>query len=228
MNSPEIIVKQSEIGPMANFIYLLGCPETREAAVVDPAWDAGAILKLAKESDLRITHILLTHGHPDHVNAVEPVLEATDATVYMNVNEIEYMKQVADYFQMPVDFMRQRAANFHPVSDGEDIRIGGLSIRAMHTPGHSPGSQCFLVKGNLVSGDTLFIGACGRVDFPGGDPEKMWHSLNRRLAALEDDIIVLPGHNYASKPLGTLGEQKRTNPYLRHESLESFLHDMGC
>jgi glyoxylase-like metal-dependent hydrolase (beta-lactamase superfamily II) len=104
--------------------------------------------------------------------------------------------------------------------------VGRLPVQFLHTPGHTPGSQCFLVEKNLVSGDTLFINACGRVDLPGGDPEKMWWSLNRRLAALDDDTILYPGHNYAERRTSTLGDEKRNNPYLQYTSVSQFLRDM--
>jgi hydroxyacylglutathione hydrolase len=211
---------------MMNFIYLIGCAETREAAVIDPAWDVPAILRLADESDLRISRILITHGHPDHINGLEELLEATDARVYMHADEIDYTKEIAARFRVTADFMNRRASNFQPISDGEEIMVGRLPVQFLHTPGHTPGSQCFLVEKNLVSGDTLFINACGRVDLPGGDPEKMWWSLNRRLAALDDDTILYPGHNYAERRTSTLGDEKRNNPYLQYTSVSQFLRDM--
>ncbi len=218
-----MILKQVELGPMANFVYLIGCAETREAAVVDPAWDVKAILKTAQEADLKIHQIFITHGHPDHINGLQALLEATDAKVYLHADETDYMRQAAALFQIPMEFMKPRSGNFHAVTDAEEIRIGRLPVKFLHTPGHTPGSQCFLVENSLVSGDTLFINACGRVDLPGGDPEKMWWSLNRRLRQLEDDTVLYPGHNYADKPTATLGEQKKNNPYMQHESLNSFL-----
>jgi len=220
-------LKQVELGPMMNFIYLIGCAKTREAAVVDPAWDVQSILKIAEESDLKINRVFLTHGHPDHVNGLEALLEATDAKVYMHADEMDYMRQVAALFRMPVEFMNRRSVNFQKISDGDEILVGGLPVRFLHTPGHTPGSQCFLVEKILVSGDTLFINACGRVDLPGGDPEKMWWSLNHRLRALEDDTILYPGHNYADRPTATMGEQKQTNPYLKYDSLDQFIRAMG-
>lgn len=226
MTATRIIFKQTEIGPMANFIYLIGCPDTREAAVVDPAWDVPAILKMAEDSDVRITRILLTHGHPDHANGLGQLLEATDARVYLNAAETGYMKECAAYFNMPVDFMTRRSANFQEVTDGEEILLGKLPVRFLHTPGHTPGSQCFLIRESLVSGDTLFINACGRVDLPGGDPEKMYWSLNRKLKALDDNTALYPGHNYAALATTTMGEQKKNNPYLQYTSVEKFLHDM--
>lgn len=222
-----MILKQVELGPMSNFVYLIGCAETREAAVVDPAWDVQAILNLAQESDLRVHRILVTHGHPDHVNGLEALLEATDAKVFVHADETDYMRQAAAVFRMPVEFMNRRSTNFQVISDGDEILIGKLPVQFLHTPGHTPGSQCFLVEKNLVSGDTLFINACGRVDLPGGDPEKMWWSLNHRLRALEDDTILYPGHNYADRPTSTMGEQKRANPYLQFASLNDFLRDMS-
>ncbi len=226
MGSPGMILRQVEMGPMMNFVYIIGCPETREAAVVDPAWDVPAILKLAQDADLRITRILLTHGHPDHMNGLEALLEATDAKICLHAEETDYLREVAAFFGMSVDFMGRHSSSFQAVSDGEKIVIGKLPLQFLHTPGHTPGSQCFLVGGNLVSGDTLFINACGRVDLPGGDPEKMWHSLTHKLGALDDKTVLYPGHNYADRPTTTMGEQKKNNPYLHFTSLNDFLRDM--
>jgi len=224
--SSGLVLRQSEIGPMSNYVYLIGCAETREAAVVDPAWDVPSIIQMATESDLRVNRILITHSHPDHINGLEEMLEATDARVYLHAEEIDYMKEMAARFGVRVDFMSSRSANFQAVSDGEDIQVGNLAVRFLHTPGHTPGSQCFLVERNLVSGDTLFINSCGRVDLPGGDPEKMYWSLTRKLAALEDETILYPGHNYASRPTSTLGEEKRNNPYMRCTSVRQFVGNM--
>jgi glyoxylase-like metal-dependent hydrolase (beta-lactamase superfamily II) len=110
---------------------------------------------------------------------------------------------------------------------GDKIDVGGLEIQLVHTPGHTPGSQCFLVENRIVSGDTLFIGSCGRVDLPGSNPEQMYYSLTQKLMALPDDTILFPGHNYAPLKQATLGEQKKTNPYLRFASLKQYLAAMG-
>jgi glyoxylase-like metal-dependent hydrolase (beta-lactamase superfamily II) len=111
--------------------------------------------------------------------------------------------------------------------NGDRIEVGGLEIQLLHTPGHTPGSQCFLVDGRIVSGDTLFIDGCGRVDFPGGNAEQMYYSLTQKLMTLPDETILFPGHNYALKTHDTLSEQKKTNPYLRFGSLKQFLAAMG-
>jgi hydroxyacylglutathione hydrolase len=227
MESGKMILKQAELGPMMNFVYLIGCAETGEAAVVDPAWDVPAILKLAKDSNLQIKHLLVTHGHPDHVNGLESLLQATGATIYIHPEEIEYMKEVAREFGMSTDFMARRSVKLKQVSDGDIIRVGNLSIKCLHTPGHSPGSQCFLVEGCLISGDTLFVDACGRVDMPGGEPEKMFQSLNHKLRELDDNIILYPGHDYGGSPTSTIGEQKKTNAYMNFGSIQQFLLTMG-
>jgi hydroxyacylglutathione hydrolase len=226
MESRRIVVKQAAIGPMMNYVYFIGCTESREAAVVDPAWDVNEILKIAGALDLKIKHILVTHGHPDHINALEPLLEATDARIYIHVDEVDYMKEVARSFGMSTEFVTRRATNIQKVSDGEKITVGKLSIQCLHTPGHSPGSQCFLVENCLFSGDTLFVDACGRVDMPGGDPKKMWWSLNHILQELDDSTIVYPGHDYGGSPTSTIGEQKQTNPYMRYDSVQQFMRDM--
>ena len=226
MHSPRMILKQLEVGPMMNFVYLIGCAETREAAVVDPAWDVPAILKMAEDCDLKITRILLTHGHPDHMNGLEALLKATDAQVCLHADETDYLKEVSAYFGMPVDFLGRRSGNLRAMADGETIHLGKLPLQFLHTPGHTPGSQCFLTEGSLVSGDTLFVNACGRVDLPGGDPEKMWHSLTHRLGTLDDSTVLYPGHNYGDRPTATMGEQKQNNPYLKFASLNDFIRDM--
>ncbi len=226
MKAEGMVLQQLALGPMMNFIYLIGCKETRAAAVVDPAWDVPGILKAVGEHNLELRHILLTHAHPDHANGLEELLAATDAQVYLNAAELNYALEMAERYQISIDFLKRRSANVHSVADDEVIQVGTISVRCLHTPGHTPGSQCFLAGKNLFSGDTLFVDACGRVDLPGGDPEKMWWSLNRKLRALEDDVILYPGHHYGQRPVSTMGEQKRSNPYMQFDSLGDFLDAM--
>ena len=215
--------KQLEIGPMQNYVYLIGSSETRKVAVVDAAWEIDTILKIAKQDEMEITHAFVTHTHPDHVgggfagmeiDGVTELLEKCKAKVVVHKAEAEFIKGLSSSDMIKSD-------------NGDKIDIGGVEIQLMHTPGHTPGSQCFLVDGRVISGDTMFIDACGRVDFPGGNPEQMYNSLTQKLMALPDETILFPGHNYATLPHATLGEQKKTNPYLRFASLKQFLAAMG-
>jgi len=204
-----IYLKQVELGPMANYVYFVGDPRTREVAVVDPAWDVDRIVEMAQENDLTITKILITHSHFDHINGVEALLSRTKAKVYINKAEAEFMKAVWP------DLVK--------VDSGDTTDVGDVDITFLHTPGHTPGSQCFLVQNHLISGDTLFIGACGRCDLPGSNAEDMYRSLTQKLVKLDDHTIVFPGHNYAARPYSTIGDEKRFNPYLQFQSLQDFL-----
>jgi glyoxylase-like metal-dependent hydrolase (beta-lactamase superfamily II) len=221
--SNHLYFKQIEIGPMQNYVYLIGSLETRKVAVVDAAWEIDTILKIAKQDEMEITHAFVTHTHPDHVgggfagmaiDGVTELLEKCKAKVVVHKAEAEFLKGLSSSDMIKSD-------------NGDKIDIGGVEIQLMHTPGHTPGSQCFLVDGRVVSGDTMFVDACGRVDFPGGNAEQMYYSLTQKLAALPDDTILFPGHNYARLPHATIGEQKKTNPYLRFTSLKQFLAAMG-
>jgi glyoxylase-like metal-dependent hydrolase (beta-lactamase superfamily II) len=227
MKAGNIILKQVEIGPMMNYAYLIGCPRTKEAAVVDPAWDVQKILNAASESGVAIKHILLTHGHPDHMNGVEQLLNATNAIVHIHRDEAAYMREAARTFGISTDFLAKRPENIHLNNDGDKLLIGDVIAQCIHTPGHTPGSQCFLIEGCLFSGDTLFVDACGRVDMPGGEPEKMWRSLNVTLKSLPDDVVLYPGHDYGGSPTSTMGNQKRTNPYMQIDSVQDFINAMG-
>ena len=204
-----LFLKQVELGPMANYVYFVGDPKSREVAVVDPAWDVDRIIEIAQENDVTISKILITHSHFDHINGVEALLTRTKARVYINKAEAEFMKAVWP------DLVK--------VESGDTTKVGEVDITFIHTPGHTPGSQCFLVQNNLVSGDTLFIGACGRCDLPGSSPEDMYYSLTQTLMALDERTVVFPGHNYARQPYSTIGDERRTNPYLQFQSLQDFL-----
>ena len=208
---------------MQNYVYLIGSLETRKVAVVDTAWEIDTILKIAAQDNMEITHAFVTHTHPDHVgggfagmaiDGVTELLEKRKAKVVVHKAEAEFIKGLS-----PSDLIK--------TDHGDKINVGGIEIELMHTPGHTPGSQCFLVDGRIVSGDTMFIDACGRVDFPGGNAEQMYYSLTQKLMALPDETILFPGHNYAPKPHATMGEQKKTNPYLKFTSLKQFLAAMG-
>lgn len=205
-------IKQIEVGPMQNYTYLISSLGTREVAVVDPGWEVDTIVKAAQDDDMTITKVLITHTHFDHVQALPDLLEKVKAKVYIHKAEADRLKGLGS------DLVK--------VEGGETIELGPFSLTFLHTPGHTPGSQCFLLEDKLISGDTLFIGACGRCDLPGGDPEEMFRSL-ARLKELDDRIILYPGHNYADRPFSTMGDEKRKNPFLRFSSLGQFLQMMG-
>jgi hydroxyacylglutathione hydrolase len=215
--------KQIEMGPMQNFVYLIGSMESRKIAVVDAAWEIDEILRLTAQDDMEITHAFVTHTHPDHVGGrfagveiegVTELLGKCKAKVVVHKAEVESLKGLS-----PSDVIKAES--------GDKIDVGGLDIQLLHTPGHTPGSQCFLVDNRIVSGDTLFIGSCGRVDLPGSNPEQMYYSLTQKLMALPDDTILFPGHNYSDTPTSTIGKQKQSNPYFQFHSLKQFLGAMG-
>jgi len=216
-----IYLKQMELGPMQNFIYLVGDPATRQCVVVDPAWEIETIVGTAAADDMTIIAALITHTHQDHVGGhlfgmnipgVEELLEKVKAKVYVHKAEREFLKGFGS------DLVK--------VDNTDTLQVGRLGLTFLHTPGHTPGSQCFLVDGRLISGDTLFIGSCGRTDLPGSDPTEMYYSLTQRLGKLPDETILFPGHNYGG-PSSTLGDEKRGNPFMRFPSLGEFLRIMG-
>jgi glyoxylase-like metal-dependent hydrolase (beta-lactamase superfamily II) len=227
----DLYFRQIAVGEMANFAYLIGSRSTREALLVDPAWSVDALLDQAAADGMQVVGALVTHYHQDHVGGrifgfdiegVARLLERHPVPIHVNELEAEGTRAVTGASES--DLVRHAA--------GDAIPLGEIRVRLLHTPGHTPGSQCFLAEergrpGRLVSGDTLFLGSCGRVDLPGSDPEAMYYSLNRTLRALPDDTVVYPGHLYSSEPSATLGDQKRANPYLRVASLEQFLSFMG-
>ncbi len=214
-------------GQMVNFVYLVGDAERRECLVVDPAWDVDGILARAEAEGLRVTGVLATHYHPDHiggdlfghrVQGLAALKERLDVPVHVHRAEARGVR-----------VMTGLEATDLELHDGDDVVLAGeVPVRLLHTPGHTPGSQCFLVDGRfLVSGDTLFVQGCGRVDLPGGDPDEMYRTLTQRLATLPDDVVLLPGHHYASTPSSTMGEQRRTNAHLRIRSLDDWRRMMG-
>jgi len=221
MATEALYLRQMELGPMQNFVYLIGDPETRDCIVVDPAWEIDTIVEQARADGMRLNGVLVTHTHQDHVGGhlfghdipgVEALLAQTPTKVYVHAAERE--------------FLRGLGSDLVKVNGGDTLEVGRVKITFVHTPGHTPGSQCFLVDGRLISGDTLFIRSCGRTDLPGSDPEEMYTSLTRRLGALPDDTVVFPGHNYGGT-VTTIGDEKRQNPMMRFPSMTDFLRAMG-
>ena len=227
MATDRLYLRQAQIGPMANFVYLIGDTETHTAAVVDPAWDVDAILEFARKEGYEIDKILITHYHPDHlggsmmgqnIQGAADLIGKIKAKVYVHKAEAEGTKRVSGLSD----------SDLVVVEAGDVFKVGELPVKFLHTPGHTPGSQCFLVEGNLISGDTLFVNSCGRVDLPGSDPAAMYHSLNHTLKNLDDATVVYPGHAYSSDSSTTIGKQKRHNMYMRFPTLDDFLDAMGA
>jgi glyoxylase-like metal-dependent hydrolase (beta-lactamase superfamily II) len=207
---------QIPVGQMANLAYLVGSRSTREVLLVDPAWSVDALLDRAEADGMKPVGALVTHYHQDHVGGeifgmkiegVGRLLERCPVPLYVNEHEAEGTLQVTGASE----------SDLRRMSGGDHLELG---------------SQCFLVEeagapGKLVSGDTLFLGSCGRVDLPGSDPEAMYRSLNETLKRLPDETLLYPGHLYSAEASGSLADEKRTNPFLRVTSLDQFLMFMG-
>jgi glyoxylase-like metal-dependent hydrolase (beta-lactamase superfamily II) len=206
-------IHRQELGPMENFVYLIEDMASRRAAVVDPAWEPDAILSQAREKDVTISDILLTHSHHDHINGVEAILEQ-----YPNAR-LHILKPEAEFWGKELE----RPELHH---GGDTMKLGDTEIRFLHTPGHTPGSACFHMPAgdDLITGDTLFVFGCGRCDLSGGDPEQMFHTLNGLRDGLPAHTCIHPGHNYAEKAESTLAEQDEGNPFLHFHDQDEFVH----
>ena len=218
MKNDDLYLEQLLVGPMDNFIYLVGSKSTREVALIDPAWDIDALLTHIKEKDLKLTSVLVTHYHPDHIGGgmgghsiegIAELLEKDPVKIFVHKLEAEGVKKVTGVSDIDLNI----------VESGDHLTIGENDIEFLHTPGHTPGSQCFKVNNNLVSGDTLFVQGCGRVDLPGSNSEDMFHSL-QKLSALPNETVLYPGHNYSAEPYESMERVKEINTYLRIEDLD--------
>ncbi|HET7149588.1 MAG TPA: MBL fold metallo-hydrolase [Candidatus Nitrosopolaris sp.] len=193
---------------MDNFTYILADEDNGEAAVIDPSWDLEKIFDVVKKNGWKIKYIFNTHTHFDHILGNQQIAAATEAKIVQHKNSAQ-----------PNDIT---------VEDGQIISIGKIMIRIIHTPGHSSDSMSLVVNNELVlTGDTLFVGNCGRVDLPGSDASEMYESLFGKIANLEDSMIVYPGHNYGITQTSTIGQEKKTNNVLKARSREDFLHFMA-
>lgn len=202
-----MFLKQSRPGNMDNFGYLVADEQSRLAAVIDPSFDARPLQRLAKEQRFRISLILNTHGHYDHTFDNDRLARETTAKVAAH--------RLA---RTRVDI---------PLEGGEVLKLGSLDIKVLHTPGHSPDSCCFIADKALFTGDTLFVGECGRTDLPGSDVEAMYDSLLHKIRSLDDDLTVYPGHDYGEWPVSPLGYEKEHNYTLQQRTLQEFIRFMS-
>jgi len=196
-------VRQLKLGPMENFVYLIGAADSAETAIVDAAWDVDAALRAAEADGRKVTHALVSHHHFDHVNGLPALLAARGVRVHAHAADVP---KLAPELQSEVTAVR----------GGDVVDAGPLRIRALHTPGHTPGSTCWQVEGReggIFSGDTVFVNACGRCDLAGGDPEQMYQSL-RRISELDPAIKLYPGHDYGDVPVSSVGRERERNPYF--------------
>lgn len=221
----ELIVEQIQIGPMQNFTYVVGHRATGEVVIVDPAWDIDNLLEHIDERGYVLRGALVSHYHPDHIGGsfanhniqgLAELMAKRPVKAYAHKDEADGVKKVTGLSES--DLVR--------VESGDVMKAGDIEIEFLHTPGHTPGSQCFRIRNTLVSGDTLFINGCGRVDLPGSDTEDMYRSL-QKLKGLPDETLLLPGHNYAHVPTATLGETRKYNTYLAVKDLETWRSFMG-
>jgi glyoxylase-like metal-dependent hydrolase (beta-lactamase superfamily II) len=209
-----MFLKQMQVGHMAIFAYIVGDPESGEGLVIDPAANCSGIIKVAQQNNLNIKYIVNTHGHVDHISGNTEMKKKTGAQIIIHKDDAELL-----VFTPPMVFKMFGAEQSPPaditVNDSDLIIVGGISLKVIHTPGHSPGGMSLYTKGYVFTGDTLFVEAVGRTDLPGGSWPVMHHSITERLCTLPDDTKVLPGHNYGRMPTSTIGHEKMHNPYIR-------------
>jgi hydroxyacylglutathione hydrolase len=209
-----MFLKQIQVGKMAVFAYLLGDEETGEALVIDPAAETAQICAVAEKNNLTIKTVINTHGHVDHIGGNRDIKKRTGARIIIHHDDAQML------ISTPAMYLRMFGAEQSPpadstVKDGDIITSGSLSLKVIHTPGHSPGSMCLYMDGFVFTGDTLFVGAVGRTDLPGGSWSVLHHSIMDKLATLPEDTKVLPGHNYGTTPTSTIGYEKKHNPFMQ-------------
>lgn len=206
-----VILESHPVGPLMMNAYVLGCPVTREAVIVDPGYEPDVILGMLRKHQLRPVHILCTHGHLDHVGAVAEVKAATGAPVALHPNDLFLYERATEW--APLFGMRVTPPPTPDrfLAEGDEIRFGQFSLRAIHTPGHTPGGMSYLIGTWVFVGDTLFAGSVGRTDLPGGSWSDLIRSIKEKLFPLGDGTIVYSGHG----PVTTIGRERRTNPFLQ-------------
>ncbi len=201
-------IVQVEVGLLQNFSTLIAAG--RECAIVDPAFEVDRLLTVVRERGWTVRSVLVTHSHHDHIDGVAELCAATSALVYVGAGELERLRAAAP------------AAMVQPIADGEAIPLGEHRIVALATPGHTVDGRSYFTGNAILTGDTLFVGGCGRTDFPGGDAPTLWRSL-QRIASLPEETRVYPGHDYGATPTSTVGWEGTHNPYLLCRSESEFV-----
>lgn len=196
---------------MANFVYLVGDEATRRCVLIDPAWDVAALLRLVREAKLSLAAVVATHGHADHVGGALHGVSIEGIAALVAQARVPVILHALEAQRLAQAGVPETALS--PVADRETFALGQTELEFLHTPGHTPGALCIRVGDALFTGDTLFVDECGRIDLPGSDPDAMWRSL-QRLAALSDQTVVYPGHDYGPTRTATIASQRKTNPNL--------------
>ena len=202
-----MIVHQIQVGGMQNFTYVVEDENTNEGIVIDPSWDLDKVQEVITRNNLKIKYIVNTHHHFDHTLGNQGMVEFTDAKI--------------------IQHEESNLQNDITVVDGDFVKFGDSELKVLHTPGHSKDSICLIGDGKIFSGDTLFVGNCGRVDLPGGSAKELYHSLLDVLYKLDDSLSLYCGHNYGSSEISTIGKEKTTNLVMQKRSEEEFLEMMG-
>jgi glyoxylase-like metal-dependent hydrolase (beta-lactamase superfamily II) len=202
-----MIVHQIPVGNMQNFTYILEDESTSEGIIIDPSWDLDEIMRVVQKNNIKIKYIVNTHHHFDHTIGNDTIKKETGAPI--------------------LQYRTSTIKHDLEVSDGDKIQFGNSELVVVHTPGHSKDSMCLVGDGKIFSGDTLFVGTCGRVDLPGGDARELYHSLVHILRKMDDNLVMYPGHNYGSTPTSTLGTQKKMNFVMQPRTEAEFLEIMG-
>lgn len=208
-----MIIRQMTVGRMAVFCYVIGCENTRDALVIDPAGDEDKVVEAAKRENLNIKFIFNSHGHPDHTCGNARMKELTGAGIVMHHAD-------DDFFNSDEGVRMARMWGFTPspradvrLNGDEDFKLGDLVLKVLHTPGHTPGGVCLLADKHLFTGDTMFVGSGGRTDLPGADLNQLLESI-KKIVSLPDDTIIMPGHHYGRTPTSTVAQEKKTNVYV--------------
>jgi hydroxyacylglutathione hydrolase len=209
-----MFLEQMQVSPMVVFAYLLGDQKSGEALVIDPAAETEDIIALAEKNNLKIKYIVNTHGHVDHISGNSDMKKLTGAKIIVHEYDADRLTSTSSAALAMYQAKPSPPADI-TVKEGDHIRVGNISLAVLHTPGHTKGSMSLHMDGIVFTGDTLFVEAVGRTDFPGSSWPAMVKSIQEKLFTLPDETYVLPGHNYGMTPTSTIGHEKKYNPFLK-------------